>query len=415
MTSSSQRYWSTTKLGVIALVVWLGILAATLRPFNPWPRNEVHWLAENNGIHFGRNGVVSSEGSFPAAAPGNAHPCSVEVWLRPENETDVHTFLSFYAPGDFLPFELRQYVDGLLIFRRFRDAREHISSAEIDVDHVFHRASPTLITITSGGRGTKVYLNGELVQSAPGFHIYASNLSGELLLGSAAINYDAWSGDMRGLAIYERELDVAQVQQHFSEWSQGGTLTDETAEGALAEYSFDERSGTLVHNHVSKVGASGESATRAATAGQTVASEPAAVAPDLEIPEHYQVPHKAFLQPPWKEITPLWIYVDDIVRNIAGFIPLGVVFYLYLARIRRRGQAISDAIALGALTSLAIEILQAYVPQRVSGITDIITNTLGTAVGVLLLQPRPIRVMLETWGILATPQSAAAMAPEARR
>jgi len=38
--------------------------------------------------------------------------------------------------------------------------------------------------------------------------------------------------------------------------------------------------------------------------------------------------------------------------------------------------------------------------------TDIITHTSGTALGVLLLQPRPIRVMLETLDILAMPSRA---------
>ncbi|HME13760.1 MAG TPA: VanZ family protein [Candidatus Acidoferrum sp.] len=383
----SRRFWSTTKLGASCLLLWLGIFAATLWPFNPFPNNQVQWLTDMNGIHIGKSGTLSSSSPFPGEPANDGRDCSVEILLRADNLADVHTFLSFYAPGDWLPFELRQYGQGLLIFRRFRDARNHVSGAEVDLEHVFHRGSATLISITSGARGTKVYVNGQLAQTAAGYHISSSNFSGELLLGTAPITYDAWSGDLRGLAFYRQELNATQVQQHFYEWSESGTLSADTAEEVLAQYFFDERSGTIVHNQVAGM-------------------------PDLMIPRYFQVPHKGILLPPWREITPLWIYVDDLARNITGFVPLGMVLYLYLLRLRPARQAVVLTIVLGGLTSLAIEVLQAYIPQRVSGTTDIITNTLGTGLGVLLLQPRPIGVMLATWGLIAAPWGAKSSATE---
>ncbi len=334
--------------------------------------------------------MISSSGNFHAEAGSDGQPCSVEILVRAQFLGDVHTFLSFYAGNDFLPFELRQYSQGLLIFRRFEDAQNHVSSAEVDVEHVFRRGHATLITITSGLGGTKIYLNGELAQTAPAYHIYASNFAGELLLGTAPFNYDVWSGDISGLALYGQELDAQRVHRHFFEWTESGGLPADPTENALAQYFFAERSGTIVHNEAS---------------GQ----------PDLEIPEHFQVPHKEFLSPPWKEIAPFWIYVDDLVRNIVGFMPLGMLLYLYLARRHSGRQAALQAIVMGGLTSLTIEILQAYVPQRYSGMTDIITNTSGTGLGVVLLQPKAIRVMLEQWGILATPRDAAATKARPRR
>jgi hypothetical protein len=383
MTSTpGNRRWSTETLRGIAVFVWLAIMAATLWPLNPVPRNDVSWLPGTNGIHFGKNGLVLSSQDFPPIAPSEAHPCSLEILLRPASETDVHTFLTFYLADHPLALELRQWGRQLLIFRRVRGSHGHTSSSEIDVDHVFQRGKPVWLTVTSGTRGTSVYLNGELVQSAGGFHLPENAFAGQLVLGSSPITFDPWSGDVSGLALYRNELGAMQVRQHYQAGIPTG-LSLEDLQNAVAVYGFAEHDGPTIHNEVGNP-------------------------PWLTIPAHFQVPHKPFLLEPWKEITPLWIYIDDIARNIVGFLPLGMALYLYFLR-KRTSNAAMLTIFLGFATSLTIEIVQAYIPQRFSGMTDIITNTAGTALGVLLLQPRAIRMMLGTWGLLdAPPQTGAA-------
>lgn len=383
MTSTSgNRRWSTGRLRGIAVLVWLAIMAATLWPFNPVPRNDVSWLPQTNGIHFGKNGLVLSSQDFPATPSGDAHPCSLEILLRPTSETDVHTFLTFYLADLPQALELRQWGRQLLIFRRVRGPHGHISSSEIDVDHVFQRGKSVWLTVTSGPRGTSVYLNGELVQSAGGFHLPENAFAGQLVLGSSPITFDPWSGDVSALALYRNELSAMQVRQHYQAGIPTG-LSLEDLQNAVAVYGFAEHEGPTIHNEVAN-------------------------APWLTIPTHFQVPHKPLLLAFWKEVTPLWIYIDDIARNIVGFVPLGIAVYLYFLR-KRKSDAAVLTIFLGFATSLSIEIIQAYIPQRFSGMTDIITNTSGTALGVLLLQPRVIRMMLGTWGVIeAQPQAGAA-------
>jgi glycopeptide antibiotics resistance protein len=63
-------------------------------------------------------------------------------------------------------------------------------------------------------------------------------------------------------------------------------------------------------------------------------------------------------------------------------------------------QAILNATLVGASLSFAVEILQAYIPRRFSGTTDIITNTLGALLGAAITNPSLIRKILRSLKLL---------------
>ncbi|MGA9135085.1 MAG: VanZ family protein, partial [Candidatus Sulfotelmatobacter sp.] len=162
--------------------------------------------------------------------------------------------------------------------------------------------------------------------------------------------------------IYSGELTPAQVLQHFEDWTRSPKGAPLDTDGAVALYSFTEGMGREIHS--------------------TVGS-----GPDLEIPKSFTVPHKAVLASPMKEFQANWLYVKDVLLNIGGFVPLGFVLCLYFASMYSRGKAIVLTILAAGALSFAIEVLQAFIPRRVSGTTDIITNTLGAAIGVTLARP----------------------------
>ena len=190
-------------------------------------------------------------------------------------------------------------------------------------------------------------------------------------------------GLLRGLAFYDGELTPAQVLHHYEAWTKKGRPDVTGTERALALYLFDEGAGRIIHNHVS-TGA------------------------DLYIPERYLVVDEVFLEPFWEEFAPIRSYYKNVAINIAGFIPLGFIFCAYLSlagRIKRPGLV---TIFLGFMVSLTIECLQAFLPTRDSGTTDIITNTLGTGLGVWFYCCGVWRVLLaKIWARFASWQAGA--------
>ena len=72
----------------------------------------------------------------------------------------------------------------------------------------------------------------------------------------------------------------------------------------------------------------------------------------------------------------------DFVANLLGYLPLGFLLFVAVVRSGRRArEAALLACAGGALLSLTMEIVQNYLPHRVSSNVDLALNAVGTAMG----------------------------------
>jgi VanZ like family/Concanavalin A-like lectin/glucanases superfamily len=357
---------ATALLGALAI-----ILVAGLWPFNPLPANHVTWLKEGNGLEFGRDAILLSSSRLDFTGP-NWSSISMEIWLQPSGNRGVTTFFSIYTPENPKQLRLMQYQNVLLLRRERKGGSEPIA---IGVDKAFFPNTSLFATITSGPKGCSIYLNGKLAREFRGCFLTGRDLSGQLIIGTSPFEQRSWHGEWKGLAIYGAELSPADVLTHYEKWISGRQAEPAYESAPMALFDFHERAGDTIH-------------------------ELRGVAPNLMIPKHYSVPHKPMLQRPWDEFHPDRAYAADVALNIAGFVPLGFLLSTFLRYATRSKRPVLTAILIGALISLTIEVLQIYIPPRSSDMTDVITNTLGTALGAVASASEAVGDMLARFGLM---------------
>ena len=341
---------------IACIAVLLTLLGLGLWPFHS-PRNEVTWLSDRPGLRFGGTGTVLGSNAVTTKGSQDDVEASIEVWLQPVRMWDSGTFLALYTPDRLRQFSLRQsQID--LELRVERDKHPRSSAVKVIVPDVFRRTRSAFITVSSSVQGTLVYIDGALAQNAPGLRLSTADITGQVIVGDSRGQSSSWKGQFLGLAFYERALSATQVRRHYRSWTRAGQPELVTDDRGVVLYLFNERQGQVVRSQIG----SGR----------------------LSIPEKYTVVDKICLEPLWQEFEASRGYRSAVIKNIVGFMPLGFCFYAYWKLVRPLRKPALVTIALGAAVSFTIELLQCYLPTRDSGMTDIITNTAGTSLGILL-------------------------------
>ncbi|MBS1858191.1 MAG: VanZ family protein [Acidobacteria bacterium] len=333
-------------LGACSAATLCAIFAVALWPYHA-PSNHVSWISHENGLQFEHRGTAVSAGEFPPQGVGDS-PCSLEVWVKPDRREDSKTILAFHTAQNPVQLELRQSLTDLYL--------GHASARKprgMYIQDLCRTLRPIFLTVSSGANGTAIYLDSALLRTARGFRITAADCSGRLVLGTSPVTDSAWSGQLRGIAVYDRELSREEVARHYWSWTRSGTPDLTAGETCAALYLFDEHGGAIVHNRCGS-------------------------GPDLDIPAKYEIVDQIFLEPFWDAID-----IPDMLRNVVAFVPLGFFLCGYFS-CGRRGKANALAVTvLGGLLSLAIEVVQSHLPTRQSDTMDVITNTVGVCLGVV--------------------------------
>jgi hypothetical protein len=339
-------------LGVICLILLCGLLYAGLQPFHT-PANQVVWVANANAVRFGAHGTILSSGSIPPPA-GAGLERSIEIWAQPGLIEDSNTLVAFYFPASQRQLSLSQEQNDLEIRVQSSDAWRRARAWRINIADAFRDGGSAFWTVTFGHSGTAVYRDGTLVVGSPVTPL-RDEFSGRLILGNSPIFHDAWSGVLRGLAIYDTALDQRQIARHYSSWTRAKAPLLTARDACIALYLFNEHAGRVVYNRVNPEN-------------------------NLYIPPKYMVLRQTLLDPVWRAFNWSRGFWQDAFVNVAGFIPFGWFLCAYFSARRLRLPALR-ASAIGAAISAFIEVTQSHLPTRDSSMSDLIDNILGSIVG----------------------------------
>jgi len=276
----------------------------------------------------------------------------VQLLVTPHYATGKATIFAVYdvARPEFL--SIQQSGPDLLVARERTNPHDLVRPAKLYVDDVFHQRVPVLLTIASEGHGINVLLNQKVIIHSNRVSLSCDDLQGTVVLGTSPVDDASWEGQLRQVAISRTSISGERVLA-VPDGSTSGT------EQALAIYNFREGSGNVVRSSVPG-------------------------GPVLNIPSRYTILNKTVLTPPSLDNS------EDILVNIFGFVPFGLLVMSFLGDTAGPGSAAGCTFLLGAAVSLAIELAQVHLSVRSSDLTDVITNCLGTLIGLGLCSLRPV-------------------------
>lgn len=374
-------------LGLAAMV--LGLLYAGLQPFGFSPPNLARPPSSGPGLTFKAPSMAISEAAIEWEGDAASAEISMHIWIEPGVPSRVASgaLLSLVDGSERPSFLVAQWKGGLNLRVRSDNRRGYW---EIGAPGVLEVGRRHLVTITSGAeKGTRVFIDGEMrARSSRTVQVPAGEqLGGRLLLGCESDGAAGWAGTVFGLAIQgeaitsevARELDQTIRREGFTALAGAPSLR--------ALYLFAPAFERRVPD----------------------AHTPSEAGPVL-VPEIFEPMRYAVLTvPSWDDMKERWFLID-LPRNIAGFIPFGILVGLLLYRPSeqpgersgrrpgRRGVGATAALTLllGVGLSLAIESVQVFLPDRNSSLLDLLGNALGTGVGL------GIALQIERRGLLSS-------------
>jgi hypothetical protein len=344
----------------------LGILYFGLDPKGFHSTNNVMWIEGQSGIHFGQYGIAYTNSPFDSFETNSNMPSrlSIEIAIKPKDieNSGFRFLLALHSGEDSKQLMVGQWLSWITIMNG-DDYENKKETKKIAVKGALNPERIRFLTVTSGENGTHVYLDGQLVKGEKELvlQIPHARVKNWLVVGNSVYGRHSWTGDIFGLALYDRALHEKDVALHFRRWSKECDFSFAKEHAPRLLYMFDEIGGEKAFNQ----------------AGENH---------HLEIPLKMQILQRETLSTPWQKFELNQSFLQDVAINIVGFIPFGFFLCALLQNIGGSFDRHSYlfTVFLCLILSLFIEIIQASMPSRSSQMLDVILNTLGGFLGAII-------------------------------
>jgi len=351
---------------LLTAAILLGILFLGLTPKDFTLANNATWLSHRPGIHIGKYGIAYSDSSFSSERGYFREPdgsLSFEIALESDVVKDERfKFLLVLHNGD----DSKQCLIGQwrssLILMNGDDYNGKQGIKKLGLNEVFQPQKERLLTITSGEAGTKVYVDGQLAAHKGDLFLKIPQMKGKnrLVLGNSVYGRHSWEGNILGLAIYGYALSETDIGLHYQRWSKEKDFRFAEDKSPMLLYTFDEKQGEIASN---RAGANHH----------------------LIIPAKMKMLEREILEMSWQDVELSRSKTQDIIFNIAGFLPLGFILHFLFVSLTGfiQKRAFFLSVSFSFSVSLIIEIAQSWLPSRSSSLLDLILNTLGALLGAM--------------------------------
>ena len=346
---------------LLAVVVVI-TLAAGVDPKGYRFHNEVERLPDGPGLRFGRFGRVHTEPFVTPeqAAVFNDAGFTLEIALAfTNNPSGGYRFLaSFHAGEDWDQLVIGQWHQHFIVMNG-DDYSHRRRLPRISADASAHSNGPILLTITTGARGTRLYIDGKMAATMDGLRltIPAAPDRGRLVLGNSVHANNPWHGDVLGFVAFRGTLAADQVASHYVHWRDAGNFNFGKGADPHLLFTFEAHA-----------------VDRELNRGSAKA--------DLNIPPRLVALGSRALATNSIHGAADESLMQDMIVNLVGFMPFGFALaFVLVAPGRSIGMLILRVTATGFIFSLSIELAQAWLPSRDSSLLDLTLNTGGALLG----------------------------------